>query len=428
MINSVFDSVYFEYGNLLLVKLSPLVKRYQCALKKLTGFETALTSFHIDCTGFSPEIAAELNNDDYLDAHGMNKKFILISMEQTEKDIVSTHFSSTIFTLKQFYADNYKALTSLTARDAVVGELDNKQFKANKAIDVINSTAISIEVDTANDLLKKTEVCMSKVESVLTGDNWDNDNCLEEIIELSRDCGSLLKNDGLPRKFVYKRGHYYTALFGGLYVFNDNDNVTILVEDPLFNPEQHGISDKNVIFLGEEKKVFKFLKTKNWINQLKFSELKTRIGQFETKQLHSVLDKYLIKKNVRAFSYMDEQAVKSFIYDNYEELPSDFYRLERLVNALVNDNENLVSSNEYRWYTHEINTALPNDLYVLLNHLMNNFSTYSYFRLFVYNRKRFETIYDRWSPAKREYIKMYLSGASEIIDKLRSKQNIDLGV
>tara|TARA_B100001245_G_C22894993_1_gene432242 strand:- start:6370 stop:7656 length:1287 start_codon:yes stop_codon:yes gene_type:complete len=428
MVHSVFDNIYFEYGDLYLVKSPSLVERYKKALLKLTGMETSLSEFHIDCTGFSPEVAKELGNEDYLDAHGMNKKFILITMEQTEKDIVSTHFSSTMFTLKRFYLENYKALASLTARDAVIGELDNKQFKASRAIDVIKSNTIYINVDTANDLLKKTEQCMDKVDSVINGDKWDDDECLNEIIELSNDCGSLLKNEGLPRQFTYQRHHYYTALFGGMYVFDDDDGTVVIVEDTFFNAEEHGLDPSSIIFINEEKRVFKFLKKKGWINPIPFEDLKLRTEQLELKQLHSVLDTYIKRSDVKRFPYMDEQAVKKFIYDNYEELPSDFYILERLVNSLANNDTSLLENSDYRWQTHEVAPELSNKLYALLSHLMGAFSTYSYFRLFVYNRKRFEERYNKWSPAKQDYIKTYLFDGSEILNVLRSKQQVDLGV
>jgi len=428
MINSVFDNIFFEFGDLLEVKTQSLVARYNRALEKLTGKTTSLVNFHIDCTGFSPEIAKELNDDDYLDAHGMNKKFILVSMEQVDKDIVSTHFSSTMFMLKRFYNDNYRSLVSLTARDAVIGELDNKQFKANKAIDVIKSNIVHIEVDTSDDLLQKTEQCMKHVENVIDGDAWDDDSELESIISLSKDCGSLLKNDGLPRHQVYDRHYYYTKLFGGMYVFDDNDDLVIIVEDPLFNPSEHGINSDSVIFINEEKKVFSFLKNKGWINSLSFEKLRGRLDQIELKLMHSVLDKFIKKSDIKNFAYMDTQAIKNYVCDHYEDMPRDFIRLERLVNSLANNDEDIISNNEYRWFSHEVSTEVPNKLYALLNHLMSNFSTYSYFRMFVYNRQRFEELYKSWTDAKKEYIKTYLYDGSDVINELRSKQNVDLGV
>ena len=47
------------FGNLIEVSSPQLVERYNRALKALTGKETALSDFHIDISGFSPEIGDE---------------------------------------------------------------------------------------------------------------------------------------------------------------------------------------------------------------------------------------------------------------------------------------------------------------------------------------------------------------------------------
>ncbi len=59
------------YGRLLTIAEPHLIARYN---KALTGFglkPTALETFNIDMTGFSPEIAAELNDWDYLDPNSV---------------------------------------------------------------------------------------------------------------------------------------------------------------------------------------------------------------------------------------------------------------------------------------------------------------------------------------------------------------------
>ena len=44
------------FGNLVEVSSPALIERYNRALKRLTGKTTELTDFHIDISGFSPEI------------------------------------------------------------------------------------------------------------------------------------------------------------------------------------------------------------------------------------------------------------------------------------------------------------------------------------------------------------------------------------
>ena len=54
------------YGNLVRVGSPSLVQRYNRALEKLIGRQTALETFHIDLSGFSPEIGHEFDDDTYL--------------------------------------------------------------------------------------------------------------------------------------------------------------------------------------------------------------------------------------------------------------------------------------------------------------------------------------------------------------------------
>ena len=67
------------FGNLVEIKSPALVERYNRALEQLIGKTTALTEFHIDIAGYSPEIGHELGDDLYLNPNGANQMFIILS-------------------------------------------------------------------------------------------------------------------------------------------------------------------------------------------------------------------------------------------------------------------------------------------------------------------------------------------------------------
>ena len=70
------------FGNLVRVDSPVLVERYNRALQHLTGKTHRQTEFHIDISGFSPEIGDELGDDLYLNPNGVNRQFILLTTEQ----------------------------------------------------------------------------------------------------------------------------------------------------------------------------------------------------------------------------------------------------------------------------------------------------------------------------------------------------------
>ncbi len=424
MIN-VFDDIAFQYGKLLKIDSQALVERYNRALFALIEKRTSLKEFHIDCTGFSPEIALELDNDDYLNAHGVNKKFILISMKQVDMDMAKTHFSSTMHMVKSFCRDNKKALTTLTAGDVVFGELDNKQFKANSVSDMLKANTVYITVDTSKKLLEKSTSCADKVELLLEGDNWQDDALLGDIIELSKTCGNVLKNGAIPSKLNYQRGHYYTTLFGGMYVFQMEEGITLITEDPLFNGNQEGLENVEVISQHSEKKVYAFLEKHNFIEPMSFNYLQEKLSEFELKLLHSAMDGYLKSKGVKSFAYMDKNAIKNYIVENYDHLPNDFYRIERLVNALQNNLPDSIKVKEYKPYFWRASSDLSGADFSLVSRLLCNFKSYSYFSMFVHNRKLFETKYKRWSEAKQDYVRTHLFDHSSIITNMRKRIDVE---
>ena len=103
------------FGNLIAVDSSALIERYNRALKALTGKETALTDFHIDISGYSPEVGDELGDHLYLNKNGMNRQFILLSTEQKEAPLLNAKFSTSRGILTKFIEENEAQLFSLTA-------------------------------------------------------------------------------------------------------------------------------------------------------------------------------------------------------------------------------------------------------------------------------------------------------------------------
>ena len=116
------------FGNLIRVDSPVLVERYNRALKSLTGKQTELDEFHIDISGYSPEVGAELDDQLYLNHQGVNRQFILLTTEQATAPLLNAKFSTSRGILKQFIENNRAQLFALTARDAVAGELVNSVY------------------------------------------------------------------------------------------------------------------------------------------------------------------------------------------------------------------------------------------------------------------------------------------------------------
>jgi hypothetical protein len=90
------------FGNLIHIASPALIERYNRALKHLTNHQTKLTDFHIDISGYSPEIGDELDDPLYLNHAGVNRQFILLTTDQKNAPLLNAKFSTSREILKGF--------------------------------------------------------------------------------------------------------------------------------------------------------------------------------------------------------------------------------------------------------------------------------------------------------------------------------------
>ena len=134
------------YGRLLPVEEPHLIERYNKALDGFGTPRTALSTFRIDMTGFSPEIADELGDRDYLDPNRVNRRFIVMTPEQVNLPVVHTSFSNTAALMHEFFAANARAINAVTIRDALYGEIEDSVSVVRDIDDMLSIYEVRLKV------------------------------------------------------------------------------------------------------------------------------------------------------------------------------------------------------------------------------------------------------------------------------------------
>ena len=137
------------FGNLIEVASPALIERYNRALKHLTGKTTNLSDFHIDISGYSPEVGDELGDPLYLNHAGVNRQFILLTTDQKTAPLLDATFSNSRDILRRFIEENEAQLFALTAQAAVAGELVDTVFDVSTPARLFDIRRITVEADTA---------------------------------------------------------------------------------------------------------------------------------------------------------------------------------------------------------------------------------------------------------------------------------------
>lgn len=210
------------FGNLIEVSSPALIERYNRALKHLTGKTTGLTDFHIDLSGYSPEIGDELGDPGYLNPSGANRQFILLTTSQKTAPLLNMKFSTARGILQQFIEANEAQLFALTARDAVCGELQGSVFQLSTPARLLEMKQITVEADTIGGHVADAE----KLAALITRfrqepDGWRDAALIAEMIALARKTGDITRVPVSLPAMTFSQPNFWTSHFGGVYVFQD---------------------------------------------------------------------------------------------------------------------------------------------------------------------------------------------------------------
>lgn len=248
------------YGRLLTVAEPHLVQRYNKAMAGFGLKPTTLTEFDIDMTGFSPQVAAELGDQDYLDPGRVNRRFIIMTPEQENLPVVHTSFSNTAGLMHEFFTANARAINAITIKDAIYGEIEDTVAEVRTLEDLLSINEVHFKVLSAEDVLGKAAELRQLADRVQTEpDAWRDDALLNRMVELAKLTGDIRQNVLVPDKLVFRHDAFWANHFGGVYVFVD-DRITTVVCDPSAPGFRRSRPwQVSYIPIGDREKVFDFL-------------------------------------------------------------------------------------------------------------------------------------------------------------------------
>jgi hypothetical protein len=274
------------YGRLLTIDEPHLIERYNKALEAFGEKPTKLKKFDVDKTGFSPEIAKEKDNFDYLDPNGVNRRFIILTPAQTELPVVHTAFSNTDELMYEFYSRNSRAINATTIKDVIFGEIEDSVSQVDDIDDLLSIHQVEFRVMSANDTLGKAAELRTLVDR-LKGEPeaWRDNELLERMVVLAKDTGDIRENVLVPDQVVFRHNAFWTSHFGGIYVFIDEKMTTVIA-----SPDSPGFRRSrpwqvSYLSINETESVFRFLASTgridlpraSWIETSGFLELRAEM-------------------------------------------------------------------------------------------------------------------------------------------------------
>lgn len=392
------------FGNLVPVTAPALIERYNRALRHLTGKQTALTDFHMDISGYSPEIGAELGDELYMNHNGVNRQFILLDLAQKNAPLLNASFSTSRGILRQFIEENEAQLFALTARDAVAGELVNTVFSVSDPARLMDIRTVKVEADTTTGTVRDAEELGQLTDRFLQEDDaWFDDVLIAKMIGIAKRTGDVTRNPVRLKQMEFRQDNFWTAHFGGTYVFRGVEHPAVITAG--YENRLRGMGMKHIFDLDDRNQIARFLDLNGLVEPI----VKAR-GIDAGAILRQKMD--FIVVDAAQDSGIDltgatRRDIRNLARHHADDLPPEYHTLRRLV-AWAEDGgpwPRIASDDPAYFYTMRAADHADRDL---VNMLLAELSPKDVRQLFICHKELFYRLYADWTDTKKSYVADFL--------------------
>ena len=400
------------FGNLFEVTSPSLVERYNRALKHLTGLETTLTEFHLDISGFSPEIGDELADPLYLNPNGCNRQFILLCTDQKTAPLLNAQFSTSRSILRRWIDENEAQLFALTARDAVAGELVNSVFSVEDPRDLLSIREIEVEADTTESRVEDGRELRTMIDRFMTEDDaWWDDVLTAQMIEIAKRTGDITRNPVVFTNNRYAQSNFYTTHFGGLYVFRDLEETAVISVQPRDDVAEWDV--EYVMDFSQRNDIATFLEANDLVEPVTSAKHLDVAAILQQKLDFIVVD--TAADAGEDLGDLKRRDLRNLARRHLKNLPPEYEALHRLWRWSNGQGRwpRITSEHPAYFYTLRASDHADKDL---VNMLLAQLAPLDVRQLFICHKQAFYDAYRGWSDAKKEFVAEFL--ASEyMVDK-----------
>ena len=398
------------FGNLVEISSPQLVERYNRALKHLTGKQTELKDFHIDISGYSPEIGDELNDDLYLNPNGCNRQFILLTTSQKSAPLLNMKFSTSRGILQQFIETNESQLFALTARDAVAGELQGSVYEVSSPAKLLEIRQITVEADTIGGHVADAEK-LTKLIDRFRGDpdGWRDDVLVAEMIELAKKTGDVTRVPISLPAMTFQQPSFWTSHFGGLYVFRDVKLPAVISTMPR---DSLGIIPiAPVLDITQRNQIAEWLERNGLVEPI----VQAR-GMDAAVVLRQKMDFVLVDAaDSLNLDIGDARRteLRKIAYRLGDSLPDEFIGLAALLRWVEGAGDWPRITSEHKAYFYTLRAA-AGPFRALVNMLLSELSPMDVRQMFIVHKELFYAQYTTWSERKRQYVADFLERENKL--------------
>ncbi len=315
-----------------------LIERYNNCLSDIGIKNTSLSFFHIDKWGWSPEIANEFKNKDYLSFGFANPFGIIITPDQKRGSIYHPFHSFDWDLMDTIFSVFPKQVNDITTQSGLWFELNQEMSTYRAPQDLLLIDNFSIKFYTPKKIIATSREQKKLVRQFYDESGaWADKDLHIKLLDSAEKYGDLRNRNFEITDLPYtKVSSFYTRAFSGLFIIRHQwdkkpilifeNNESTLSGDPSFTHLEYNINDP---------KLYDYL-TRNNIIHHDLNYFKTDVFSVETLRDNLLIN--LVNENYpeEIINISSDRLRNKYIHmlsqDN--KIPDTFYALEEIISSL----------------------------------------------------------------------------------------------
>ena len=383
-----------------------LVERYNKCLKTLGFVETELKSFSIDGVGWSPEIAEEKKDIQYLNHGDANPHGIIISPLQKGKPVYLPFHSFDRDMMQHVFRTYGQKINDITRDSAICIDFDQDIDAFYEPLDILKYEDVRITFRLIDHLEDKQKEQLRLVDKFRATNNFIDENLQQQLLESAKRYGDLRHRDLSLNPLHFSTVSFYTRAFNGVYVLRDfikpivvfksmevyKEAIKDTVHDVLIYHISHPeLVDKLKDHIIIECDLEAMVTTSNY-DRIKKYEL----AQVLKETQHPIRD--ILADHVLFKSYLNKIDIKT----RKQVMGVELY-LEKLARSNAYKVEDMVEQSLY-FALHQPHSSLSTKHRDLIHKLLINIAPKDVLFLYWYDKEQFYEHYKTWDDSFRDWV------------------------
>lgn len=383
-----------------------LVERYNKCLKTLGFTETKLTSFSIDGVGWSPEVAEEKQDTQYLNHGDANPHGIIISPLQKGKPVYLPFHSFDREMMQHVFRTHGQKINDITRDSAICIDFDQDIDVFYDPLDILKYDDVSISFRLIDNLGEKQKEQLRLIDKFNNEHNFIDETIHKELLDSANTYGDLRDRDLSLHSLHYTTGSFFTRAFNGVYLLRDFIKPIVVFEDKevyreaikdtihdvlIYHINQPELVDKLKDHIIIECNLESVVKTPNY-DRIKKYEL----NQFLKETQHPIRD--ILTNKVLFKSYLNKIDISA----RKQVMGVELY-LEKLERSNAFKVEDIVEQSLY-FALHQPHSSLSAEHRDLIHKLLINIAPKDVLFLYWYDKEQFYKSYNTWNDSFKDWV------------------------